>query len=268
MIPHDEQANSKCQRCPVRYSGPCRYANAQTLALLASASTTASYPPGATIIIQGDPITHVCIVRSGVVKLVNTTSDARQMIVGMIEPGGMIGNVIDANSRFAYEAASAVTLCMIPRPAFIRIAREQPDIAYRALELTQGQAEEVQEWLTLFGGRTALQRLAGYLHALAHRQRSSWRGNQPITLLIPVPRGDIAAYLGTTRETLSRGLQQLARMRILEVPDRKRVVITNIHRLGQVAGDSGEELHMLSSGHRSLAASSLTSPTRTDFHAA
>lgn len=267
MLTDEDQTRSKCQRCPVRHSGPCRYAGGSTLTALATASTTVNYPPGATIVIQGDPITHVCVVLSGVVKLVNTTSDARHMVVGMIEPGGMIGNVIDVNSRFAYEAVSAVTLCMISRSAFMRIAREQAEVAYRALELTQVQAEEIQEWLTLFGGRTALQRLAGYLHALAQRQRGNWKSSQRVTVFIPVPRGDLAAYLGTTRETLSRGLQQLARMRILEVPDRKRVIITSMNMLGRVAGDSGDELHMLSGGHKNLLNGNAAKPLRAELQA-
>ncbi|WP_321345328.1 Crp/Fnr family transcriptional regulator [Breoghania sp.] len=252
------QASSKCQACPARNTGPCRYASDAALSALAGASTTAVFPTGSTIVIQGDPITHVCVIQSGVVKLVNTTRDARHVVVGLLEAGGMIGSVIGAHSRFAYEAASRVCLCMIPRRTFMRVARERGEVAYRALELTQGQAEEVQEWLTLFSGRTVMQRLAGYLYALASRDLDrdldSAQDCRAVRLNVPVPRGDLAAYLGTTRETLCRSFHQLLDMRVLERLERGGVLICDVAKLARIAADSGDELQILSNGHRTLTA--------------
>ncbi|SON56347.1 Nitrogen fixation regulation protein FixK [Hartmannibacter diazotrophicus] len=238
---------TKCDTCPVRAEGPCKAACVAGIARLAGGSFVSNYAKGETIVPQGDDCLHVGILVSGVVRVTNTTAEGRHMVVAILEHGSMIGSLTEPRSRFAYEAASPAVVCTMQRQTFVSILKAFPEVSLRVLELMHRQAEEVQEWLTLFNGRTALERLAGYLHALALGRHAEEDG--VIVLDVPVGRKDLAAYLGTTPETLSRSFQQLARGDILTVVNGRRVVISNIRKLGWVAGNSGNELLSILHGH-------------------
>ncbi|MFP1631907.1 Crp/Fnr family transcriptional regulator [Zhengella sp. ZM62] len=215
---------------------------------MASISSPAIHEAGETIIAQGETLAHVGIVRSGVVKITNTTADGRHMVIGLIEEARLIGNIFDRTSRFAYECATDASICLIPRQAFVNLAQQDADFSCGVLETAQRQAEEIQEWLTLFNCRTTLQRLAGYLFALMTRRQGDMPAGEPMALEIPVSRKDLAPYLGTTTETLSRNMQQLARRGIIRVVDGRHVVIVDKKRLSSMAASIGDELQSLTHG--------------------
>ena len=261
-------AGNRCSSCPSRLHGPCKGVQQSVLQSIAGVSSTASYAPGATIIAQGESVHHLGIVRHGTVKISNTTADGRHMVIGLIEDGRLIGNAFEKTSRFAYESATVSSICLIPRAAFIKLTQQCTDFSCAVLETAQRQAEEIQEWLTLFNCRTTLQRLAGYLFALSARRQGARPASEPLALEIPVSRKDLAAYLGTTTETLSRNMQQLARKQILTVVDGQKVIITDRKRLNTMAASIGEELQSLRHGHLAAAGRPLAGNPAAPLHAA
>lgn len=261
-------ASNKCSACPSRAFGPCRAAGVSGLRTLASLSSAAAFEAGDTVIAQGEQVHHVGIVRSGVVKITNTTADGRHMVIGLVEEGRLVGNMFDRTSRFAYECATNASICLIPRQSFMKMAREDADFSCGVLETAQRQAEEIQEWLTLFNCRTTLQRLAGYLFALMTRRHGEQPARGPVALEIPITRKDLAPYLGTTTETLSRNMQQLARRGIINVVDGRHVIIVDAPRLSAIAASIGEELQSLTQGHPAAAAAAVSRKPPTPLHAA
>lgn len=261
-------AGNRCSVCPSRAFGPCKSVHSSILTTLASVSSVTTHGPGATIIAQGESVQYLGIVRSGTIKISNTTADGRHMIIGLIEEGRLIGNAFEASSRFAYESATRSSVCLVPRQAFINLMHQSPDFACAVLETTQRQAEEILEWLTLFNCRTTLQRLAGYLFALSLRRQGNQPAGDPVVLDIPVPRKDLAAYLGTTTETLSRNMQQLVRKRILTVVDGQRVVIVDRKRLSAMAASIGEELQSLTHRPGAIVPPPLAGEPPSPLHAA
>lgn len=237
---------SKCTICPAHMHGPCQNAGWKAIETLAGVSQTCSYEKDATIIHQGADLGQVGIIISGIVKLTNIGMDGRHTVVALLEKGSLIGSLTGSSSRFAYEAASPVAICTMPQLAFKRILKAHPEVACRVLELSMKRSEEVQEWLTLFNCRTTQQRLAGYLHALALSQLPIAISEEAFPLEIPIGRKDLAAYLGTTPETLSRNFRRLAGMGILSITDGSHVTIQNVRKLRRAAGLSGEELQSLS----------------------
>ncbi|MAW87237.1 MAG: hypothetical protein CMJ42_11985 [Phyllobacteriaceae bacterium] len=261
-------ASNRCSNCPSRDFGPCRAAGAATLRTMAAISSPAIHEAGDTIIAQGETVHHVGIVRSGVVKITNTTADGRHMVIGLIEEGRLVGNIFDQTSRFGYECATKASICLIPRQSFINLAHQDGDFSCGVLETAQRQAEEIQEWLTLFNCRTTLQRLAGYLFALMTRRQGAMPAGEPVALEIPVSRKDLAPYLGTTTETLSRNMQQLARRGIIRVVDGRHVVIVDSKRLSGMAASIGDELQSLTHGRPVTAPIAVSGKPPAPLHAA
>ncbi|MGV0817238.1 Crp/Fnr family transcriptional regulator [Martelella sp. AMO21009] len=238
-------AQLRCAHCPAREGGPCGVAGPHGQDLLFRNSISACFNKGETILPQEEVGERIGIILGGTVKLINIAADGRETVIALLGRNDLIGNPVVARSRFSYEAASAVTVCMITRSALIQGMREDSDIAVRLVELISRQAEEVEEWLTLFNCRTTLQRLAGYLHALARVRSRRSLNTEAIVLDIPICRKDLATFLGTTPETLSRNFQRLARQHILTLVSGSRVVVTDFSALGRVAGRSGDELRSI-----------------------
>lgn len=245
-VPARHDVLSRCLACPAHLQGPCRGAGPEALAALARGSQTCHFERGATIVYQGEEDAQVGIVVSGVVKQTNIAADGRKTVVALLERGGIVGSITGANPRFAFEAASPVTLCSMSQRLFWRVLHDHPEVACQTLERSMKQSEEVQEWLTLFNCRTTLQRLAGYLHALTLAHAADKAAGEAVRLEIPIGRKDLAAYLGTTPETLSRNFHRLKAQAILSIIDGSHVVVIDAAKLGRVAGKSSEELHSLS----------------------
>ena len=66
--------------------------------------------------------------------------------------------------------------------------------------------------------QTAPERVASFLLEMAHRMRGD-------EVELPMPRRDIADYLGLTVETVSRTLTQLKREAAIALPTSKRIVL-------------------------------------------
>ena len=79
-----------------------------------------------------------------------------------------------------------------------------------------------------FLNKTATERVAGFLLEMAERAES--RGE----IELPMPRQDIADYLGLTIETVSRMLTQFENASAIALPVPKRVVLRNRAMLEQL----------------------------------
>jgi CRP/FNR family transcriptional regulator, anaerobic regulatory protein len=235
-----------CIACPVRYLSVCRADDFRQLAELAQISRIASFSRGETIIAQDEELFFVGNIIQGFVKMTNMTTDGRQQIVGLLHDGDFVGRIFTSKARFAYEATSDVRLCMINRAAFERLLSKHPTIFRQLLIDVSRQAEEVQEWLTLFNFRTTMQRLVGFIIVLAKREPYP-TGRESMTKAgrfvdIPMSRRDLAAYLGTTPETLSRNIQQLARSKVIDIIHNSHWRILDPAVLQSLAGETSEEL--------------------------
>lgn len=229
--------NAKCRDCPVRQSGLCEDASVSTLNKLFGVLTTAKFPPGTIIASQGDPLNYMFIVREGTVIVTNVTLDGRHSVAEVIGVGDFFGGLSAELAHFSYEAASAVTVCMIPRHSIARLAHEDTGLAFRALEMTQKRADATREWLLLFNGRTTTQRLATYLCGLVVKAAGGAPLENVMEVSLPIKRKDLAVYLGTAPETLSRTFRQLVTEGILAPSDKNGLLILNLRRLKQMAGE-------------------------------
>ena len=83
---------------------------------------------------------------------------------------------------------------------------------------------------TLLLTKTAQERLAGFLLEMAER---SLGGN---AIDLPMPRQDIADYLGLTIETVSRTLTSLESCAAIEAPSSRHIVLRNRSALNRMNG--------------------------------
>lgn len=217
------------------------------LAAVAAQVRTARHAAG-TVVLDADDGTSnrdVFLVLDGVVDIINYALTGREVSFARIEAGGYFGELsaIDGLPRSArVVAATDCRLAALSPQLFDRLVTEQPTVARKVMlrltRIIRACDERIMDLSTL----RAVERVAVEILRLARPVDGgaaipgSW-----IVDRLPAQR-DIAARVGTARETVARVLSQLQddgvverRGRMLVVPDRMRL-------LRVAAGDRPEAL--------------------------
>ncbi|MCB1491673.1 MAG: Crp/Fnr family transcriptional regulator [Rhodobiaceae bacterium] len=246
-------ACTKCETCIIHHRAVCRAAGPHVLAEFNTISRLRHFERGQTIMAKGDEATIVGNVVEGIVKLENDAADGTLQIVGLLYPSDFFGRVFADNVRFTYEAATDVTLCCMDRLAFEGILARHPEIEHELLVATLDELDAMRDWVALNNCRTTMERVAALLYTLARRstnQTCSEREATPHPIIsIPISRQDVAAYLGTTRETLSRNIQTLVRKGVVNMLDPNHLELVDEAALYKYAGEPDEDLLHLEAGN-------------------
>ena len=155
-----------------------------------------SFPPGD----EG----KLLIVEAGRLKLYQLSESGDEQVLAVLGTGEYVGE--QWLYRAANEAIFAVVeqdaaICELTYDAFTNLLAEYPELAARLLQLTMAKVRELtaqNQFLVIDGVE---ERLWAYLSHLA-----SQRGGR---FTLPMKMKDLAAYLGTTPETLSRKFRHL-----------------------------------------------------------
>jgi CRP/FNR family transcriptional regulator, anaerobic regulatory protein len=240
----------KCEGCTMSHRAICRGAGPEALAELNRISHIREFAQGQSIQAQGEETTVVGNVIDGVVKLTTSSMDGHQHIVGLLFPSDFFGRVYVGTSRFSYEAATDVTLCCMNRKVFERFLSDHPEVEHELLVAKLDELDSVREWTSIVSGHTTMQRVATFLYILSKRSRNRECGRNALEhpiISIPISRRDIAAYLGTTPETLSRNIQAMSRRKVFRIIDAKHFELLNEAELIGYAGEAEEDLEEIAS---------------------
>ena len=165
-------------------------------------------------------------------------SDGRKQIVGVVFPSDFIGRPFGGESPYTVTALTDAELCIFTRSAFDRFAQEHPMLEHMLLQRTLSELDRAREWMMLLGKKSAGERIATLL--LEMSQRLGEQGCQAdLSALrqfdMPLDRQQTADLLGMTIETVSRQLTKLKAAGLIDLPDRKQVIINDRPRLSELA---------------------------------
>jgi CRP/FNR family transcriptional regulator, anaerobic regulatory protein len=154
---------------------------------------------GTTFADEGEPAGDVFKIEAGAVKVFKLLMDGRRQIIGFLVPGDVFGFVSGETYTASAEAVDTVSLRRFPRRQLERMFDDEPGLERQFLELMTQSLAAAQDQMLLLGRKSAHERVASFLLALADRQgtRDGW-------ISVPMNRTDTADYLGLTMETVSR----------------------------------------------------------------
>lgn len=229
-----------CGRCHVHNRKFCNSDNEEALAELNCISHVRKCAAGETILAESENAEIVGNVVSGVLKITKILSDGREQIVGLLFPTDFFGRAYTDLAEFSVEAATDATICTMNRHAFEKLIEEYQVIEHQLLVSTFNELDAAREWMVLLGCQNTLEKVASFFLMLLKRTDNQCRAEIPYKeshiVIFPINRRDIAAYLGTTVETLSRQIQHLSRKGIIRVLDSKHFAILNQTKLVECAG--------------------------------
>jgi CRP-like cAMP-binding protein len=186
------------------------------LALLNESKKLVTVKKGKLLFKQGSHPAGVYILGKGRVKMYQTSPDGKQTIIYFYSAGEVMGYrpmICRETHPLSAEALEECVYSFIPRDAFLRILAESTTLANLLLE---NLGHEFSVWvnnMSLFSSQSVKERTALALLKLNEIYRSEKAG----VSIISLSRGDLAAYVGTAKETLVRLLGDLKRRRIISV---------------------------------------------------
>nr|WP_281354931.1 helix-turn-helix domain-containing protein [Chelativorans xinjiangense] len=232
-------------RCALHSCSVCRDASPELRAELERLGRLRICRRGETVVGEEEDTPFVGNVVSGVLRTQKTLHDGRQQIVELLLPGDMFGRVFAHTSRVSIEAASNVTLCCFGRAGFEAVMARFPELEHRMLLSIMEELNAAQDWILLLGCQTVTERIASFLLILRRRAlrpcaAAATPGAFPI-IRVPICRRDMAAYLGTTVESISRTIQEMARRGVLRIIDPQNFEILDERRLSLLSGRDATE---------------------------
>lgn len=189
------------------------------------------YESGLTIIPEGGEATIVGRMTSGVLRITQTLDDGRQQVVGLALPGDYFGHFFHSSSAFTYEAATDVAACIFPQKAFEALLTTDHELKHGVMMSILRDLELSREWMMVLGCQNTFERVVSFMLHIQKRLRVAGLAMNDDVIEFPIGRRDIAGYLGTTVETISRHVQALARQRIIRILDNSHFQICNLGRL-------------------------------------
>jgi CRP-like cAMP-binding protein len=191
---------------------------------------------GETLSRQGDPARHFYVVQSGYAKLISTSADGNEILVGIAGPLDAFGHAAVADVTRDYMVTSCaltpMTVAAWDRDKALAIAERFPAVHSRLDAQLLRNVELILGRLHLVSEGKVTQRLARALVELAERH------GEPHALGIeiapPLTRQDIAAIVGTTLFTASRVLADWEDKGLVE-SSRAKVRVRSLEGLRAIA---------------------------------
>ena len=196
-----------------------------------------SFPRDAEIYRESSPAGCLYKVISGTVRTFKALSNGRRQIRAFYLPGDIFGVETGPEHAFCAEAITDAKLLVIERKAVLALAARDNDVAGQLWSLTSRELKHAQNQALLLI-QSAQERVAGFLLEMADRAPA---GDE---VELPMPRQDIADYLGLTIETVSRMMTHLEKGAAIALPTSRRVVLCNRSALNRTTAESAVPLRL------------------------
>ena len=179
------------------------------------------FPRGATLFTEGDRSDWLAVVLSGQVKVFSLTDEGREVVLALLGPGELVGELtaIDGQPRSATAAAvDDVEVLAVPVDAFRAFLETTPRAAVGLIEMLVRRLRAATARQVEIASRDTVTRLARRLVELAEAAGgdSTW---------LSVTQEQLAAWIGSSREAVSKALKALRDRGWIETQRRRSRVL-------------------------------------------
>lgn len=194
------------------------------------------FKKGEIIFTPGDSFDDLFVVNKGMVKISKVSSLGKEQILRILKPGDFMGELALFSKSILNNTAEALEqteICIIQGDKIRNLLIQQPEMAIKFLQKYTERIEETEELIEQIGLRDVEQRIANYLLIeIENNQIINDKGKYEINL--PVSKGDLAALIGTTQETLSRKLSLFQDNGWIKLKGQRIIEVMNIESLEDI----------------------------------
>jgi CRP/FNR family transcriptional regulator len=156
-----------------------------------------------------EPSESVYLVKKGRIKLFRTTAAGREIILDILGPGEIFGELALAGEKSRSHSAEAQEdglVCILPRRIFEEIARRHPDFAFRIIKLIGLRFRAMESRIEDLAFQNVHDRLLLTLGNLAKKHGVPEKNG---SIRLPVTQSNLAFLIGATREAVADQLKEL-----------------------------------------------------------
>lgn len=222
--------NDICSDCAVRDHALCGSLNDTELQALNVLGQRRHVARGESVAWAGEDSVICANLLSGVLKLVASTADGREQIVGLLYPADFVGQPYAEQADFTVTALTDAELCVFPRIPFERVLEDHARMERLLLQRTLQALSDARGRMLTLARKSAEEKIAGFLLDIAARAGATGcRGSAdgPVTFDLPLTRGQIADVLGLTIETVSRQMAKLKAAGVIGLPGGRSITISD-----------------------------------------
>ena len=179
------------------------------------------------IYMPGEESDTLYIVRSGRVKLYRLSTSGKEQVLSFLNPGEFTGELSlfreGSYERYA-EAIIDTELCTIKRSDLQEFLLKYPTISLKILSEFSNRIEVSEKQQTRYATEKVETRIALFI-------AESLEDENATTFELPMSKKDLASYLGTTPETISRKLNELEEARLIKRVSNKEIKVLDLDGL-------------------------------------
>ncbi len=187
------------------------------------------------IFLPGDKGDKVYLLKSGVVKLSKYSDGGKEIILAMVNPGEIFGEMalIDKSPReHVAESIMDSYVCIVEREQFMRYLQRNSEMSLHLTKIIGLKFKKLGQKVEDLVFRNVYQRLAGLLLHLLDAY--GYEKNGRMYIYVKLTHYDIASLIGSTRETTTATLNDFKREGLIDF-DGRRLVIVNKEGLAKRA---------------------------------
>lgn len=198
---------------------------------VARTSRSKTYGKKDVIFQAGDPSEYLYIVHKGKVKIYNLSESGKEQLIRILEPGEFMGELAVFTDEWLTSFAEAVEpteICAIHKSDLQEFLKEKPAISFKLLAESSKRLKDAEKTIERLSSQDVEKRLSSYLLEQLGETESS-------KIKLPMSKKDLASYLGTTQETLSRRLASFEEKGLLAQTGQRKIDILDAEGIEAIA---------------------------------
>jgi len=187
--------------------------------------TDQEYPHNQMLYTAGEQVENVYILKAGEVTLFKSTPDGKKIILDILKPGSIFGNIGFSPEEGHYaEVSQKSYICTLPQDFLVKLMRKKPEIALRTLQVLSKRISQYESQLRFLSMLSARERIMSAIRLFDTKEE---RSILPAILRIPtkMTHEKLANATGLTRETVTKQLQKLENEGLVS-SERKHISLT------------------------------------------
>ncbi len=193
------------------------------LEVLHSLARRRRYKRGSTLFNEGDSSDWVVVVLKGRVKVSSFTSEGKEIVLALREPGALLGELaaLDGQPRSAtVSALDPVEALMVSGDDFRAFLQAAPQASLRLLQMLTRRLRDADRKRIEFGAYDTVGRVALRLLELAERFGEAMP-EAGVRISLSLSQEELAGWVGSSREAVNKALGALQRHGWIETHRRR-----------------------------------------------